>query len=204
MRDVAARCLATQRQGHDVVVIVSAMSGETNRLLGLAKQINDDPERARARRHRRRPASRSRSAWSRSRSSEPAARRSRSSATRCASSPTAPSRARASSRSTRAADPRRARAAARSPSIAGFQGVDEDGNITTLGRGGSDTTGVAIAAALKADVCEIYTDVDGVYTDRSERRARPRARSTASATRRCSSWRRSAPRCCRSARSSSA
>ena len=48
--------------------------------------------------------------------------------------------------------------------IAGFQGVDERGNITTLGRGGSDTTGVAIAAALKADVCEIYTDVDGVYT----------------------------------------
>ena len=48
--------------------------------------------------------------------------------------------------------------------IAGFQGVDDKGNITTLGRGGSDTTGVAIAAALKADVCEIYTDVDGVYT----------------------------------------
>jgi aspartate kinase len=48
--------------------------------------------------------------------------------------------------------------------IAGFQGVDKDGNITTLGRGGSDTSGVAVAAALKADVCEIYTDVDGVYT----------------------------------------
>jgi aspartate kinase len=48
--------------------------------------------------------------------------------------------------------------------IAGFQGVDEKGSITTLGRGGSDTTGVAIAAALNADVCEIYTDVDGVYT----------------------------------------
>ena len=48
--------------------------------------------------------------------------------------------------------------------IAGFQGVDENGNITTLGRGGSDTTAVAIAAALEADVCEIYTDVDGVYT----------------------------------------
>src|SRR5438093_263925 len=48
--------------------------------------------------------------------------------------------------------------------IAGFQGVDEKGNITTLGRGGSDTTGVAIAAALGADACEIYTDVDGVYT----------------------------------------
>jgi len=48
--------------------------------------------------------------------------------------------------------------------VAGFQGVDENGNVTTLGRGGSDTTAVAIAAALKADVCDIYTDVDGVYT----------------------------------------
>ncbi|MCA2977707.1 MAG: aspartate kinase, partial [Myxococcaceae bacterium] len=48
--------------------------------------------------------------------------------------------------------------------VAGFQGVDERGNITTLGRGGSDTTAVAVAAALKADACEIYTDVDGVYT----------------------------------------
>jgi aspartate kinase len=49
-------------------------------------------------------------------------------------------------------------------SVAGFQGLDDEGNITTLGRGGSDTTAVALAAALKADVCEIYTDVDGVYT----------------------------------------
>src|SRR5882724_5595946 len=48
--------------------------------------------------------------------------------------------------------------------VAGFQGIDPDGSITTLGRGGSDTTAVAIAAAIKADVCEIYTDVDGVYT----------------------------------------
>jgi len=48
--------------------------------------------------------------------------------------------------------------------VAGFQGVDQRGNITTLGRGGSDTTGVALAAALKADECQIYTDVDGVYT----------------------------------------
>ncbi len=48
--------------------------------------------------------------------------------------------------------------------VAGVQGVDDEGNITTLGRGGSDTTGVALAAALKADECQIYTDVDGVYT----------------------------------------
>ncbi len=48
--------------------------------------------------------------------------------------------------------------------VAGFQGVDPENNITTLGRGGSDTSAVALAAALKADVCDIYTDVDGVYT----------------------------------------
>ena len=58
--------------------------------------------------------------------------------------------------------------------IAGFQGVDEDGNITTLGRGGSDTTAVALAAALKADECQIYTDVDGVYT--TDPRIVPQAR----------------------------
>ncbi len=58
--------------------------------------------------------------------------------------------------------------------VAGFQGVDEYGNITTLGRGGSDTTGVALAAALKADECQIYTDVDGVYT--TDPRVVPRAR----------------------------
>jgi aspartate kinase len=58
--------------------------------------------------------------------------------------------------------------------VAGFQGVDEEGNITTLGRGGSDTTGVALAAALKADECQIYTDVDGVYT--TDPRVVPQAR----------------------------
>ena len=58
--------------------------------------------------------------------------------------------------------------------VAGFQGGDEDGNITTLGRGGSDTTGVALAAALKADECQIYTDVDGVYT--TDPRIVPQAR----------------------------
>jgi len=58
--------------------------------------------------------------------------------------------------------------------IAGFQGVDQKGNITTLGRGGSDTTGVALAAALKADECQIYTDVDGVYT--TDPRIEPKAR----------------------------
>lgn len=64
--------------------------------------------------------------------------------------------------------------------VAGFQGVDEAGNITTLGRGGSDTTGVALAAALKADECQIYTDVDGVYT--TDPRVVPEARRLKSVT----------------------
>ncbi len=64
--------------------------------------------------------------------------------------------------------------------VAGFQGMDEDGNITTLGRGGSDTTGVAIAAAIKADECQIYTDVDGVYT--TDPRVVPEARRLKSIT----------------------
>ncbi len=64
--------------------------------------------------------------------------------------------------------------------VAGFQGVDEKGNITTLGRGGSDTTGVAIAAALRADECQIYTDVDGVYT--TDPRLVPEARRLKSIT----------------------
>ncbi len=64
--------------------------------------------------------------------------------------------------------------------VAGFQGVDERGNITTLGRGGSDTTGVALAAALKADECQIYTDVDGVYT--TDPRIVPEARRLKSVT----------------------
>ena len=64
--------------------------------------------------------------------------------------------------------------------VAGFQGVDENGNITTLGRGGSDTTGVALAAALKADECQIYTDVDGVYT--TDPRVVPEARRLKSIT----------------------
>jgi aspartate kinase len=86
--------------------------------------------------------------------------------------------------------------------VAGFQGVDEHGNITTLGRGGSDTTGVALAAALNAEECQIYTDVDGVYT--TDPRIVPEApSSTASPSRRCWRWPASARRCCRSAPSSS-
>jgi hypothetical protein len=81
--------------------------------------------------------------------------------------------------------------------VAGFQGVDEDDNITTLGRGGSDTTAVAIAAATQADACEIYTDVDGVYMPTRASVQMPTS-SIAFHTMRCWSLPVSAQRCCRS------
>ena len=162
IRAVARRCLATQRQGHNVVVIVSAMSGETNRLLGLAKQIADIPDERELdviastgeqvsvglRRARHPGGGRQGGLDARAPGPHPDRQRVR---------PRPHPGHRRPRHQRRAADGKIA-------VIAGFQGVDKDGNITTLGRGGSDTSGVAIAAALKADVCEIYTDVDGVYT----------------------------------------
>jgi aspartate kinase len=162
MRNVAARCLATARQGHQVAVVVSAMSGETNRLLKLAGELHDDPndrevdvivstgEQVSV----GLVALAIRAAGGRARSFL---------GHQCkVLTDSAYSRARIVSIDSQPIQA--ALAAGEIAVIAGFQGVDEHGNITTLGRGGSDTTGVAIAAALGADVCEIYTDVDGVYT----------------------------------------
>jgi len=162
MRAVAARCLATARQGHQVAVVVSAMSGETNRLLELTRQIHDDPndrevdvivstgEQVSV----GLVALAIRAAGGRARSFL---------GHQCKIvTDSAFSRARIVSIESKPISD--ALAEGEIAVIAGFQGVDEKGNITTLGRGGSDTTGVAIAAALGADVCEIYTDVDGVYT----------------------------------------
>jgi len=162
MKNVAARCLAAQRAGHRVAVVVSAMSGETNRLLELARQVHDDVndrevdvivstgEQVSV----GLVALAIRAAGGKARSFL---------GHQCKIvTDSAFSRARiVSIDSQPIAD---ALAAGEIAVIAGFQGVDEKGNITTLGRGGSDTTGVAIAAALQADACEIYTDVDGVYT----------------------------------------
>ncbi|MES1164270.1 MAG: aspartate kinase [Verrucomicrobiota bacterium] len=162
IRAVARRCVATQRQGHDVVVIVSAMSGETNRLLNLAKQISDLPDE----RELDVIASTGEQV-----SVGLVALAIQAEGGRAVSllghqvrilTDSAFARARIKEIDGRAiAD---ALKTGKIAVIAGFQGVDAQGNITTLGRGGSDTSGVAIAAALKADVCEIYTDVDGVYT----------------------------------------
>jgi aspartate kinase len=162
IKAVARRCLETQRQGHKVVVIVSAMSGETNKLLALAKQISDRPDE----RELDVIASTGEQV-----SVGLLALAIQAEGGRAVSllghqvrilTDSAFARARIQDIDARAIAA--ALGEGKIAVIAGFQGVDKNGNITTLGRGGSDTSGVAVAAALKADVCEIYTDVDGVYT----------------------------------------
>ena len=162
IRNVAARCLATQRLGHDVAVVVSAMAGETNRLLGLARELADDTgdrevdvivstgEQV--------------SVGLLALAIRALGGKATSFLGHQVKIVTDSQFARARIRSIDAEPVRASFRAGHIAVIAGFQGVDEAGSITTLGRGGSDTTGVAIAAALGADVCEIYTDVDGVYT----------------------------------------
>jgi aspartate kinase len=162
MKNVAARCLATARQGHRVAVVVSAMSGETNRLLKLAAELQDDPndrevdvivstgEQV--------------SVGLVALAIRAAGGKARSFLGHQCKIVTDSAFSRARIVSIDSQPIRDALDAGDIAVIAGFQGVEERGNITTLGRGGSDTTGVAIAAALAADVCEIYTDVDGVYT----------------------------------------
>jgi aspartate kinase len=171
IREVARRCLATQKQGHDVVVIVSAMAGETNRLLGLARQVNEDPP----------PDPIGSVAYEReldaiastgeqvsvglvSLAIQKAGGQAQSFTGAQVRIVTDSSFTRARIKSIDGEKIHEALKQGKIAVVAGFQGIDDDGNITTLGRGGSDTSGVAIAAALKADACEIYTDVDGVYT----------------------------------------
>ncbi len=162
IENVAQKIIGWRERGYQVVVVVSAMSGETDRLIGLAKGITP------------RPAPR-----------ELDVLLSTGEQVTIALLCMALEKQGCSARSYTGSQVRiltdnafnKARIedievdamcadldAGRVVVVAGFQGVDEDGNITTLGRGGSDTTGVALAAALKADECQIYTDVDGVYT----------------------------------------
>ncbi len=191
IRHVAAWALDTQARGHQVVVVVSAMSGETNRLVELATQINPIPY---SREYDMLIASGEQVAVGLvslainteaerrgmlQRGSDPGARTG-------VSVPllgyqlgiltdSVYSKARIQAIDTSLL--KRELALGRIPVIAGFQGVDPENNITTLGRGGSDTSAVAIAAALGADDCEIYTDVDGVYT--TDPRICPKARKIA-------------------------
>jgi aspartate kinase len=160
--EVARRCMATQAEGHDVVVIVSAMAGETNRLLALARQVNDDPDDREL--DVIAATGEQVSVALVSLAIHKLGGRAQSFLGSQVRIVTDSAFTRARIQSIDAARIHEALARRQIAVVAGFQGTDAEGNITTLGRGGSDTSAVAIAAALKADACEIYTDVDGVYT----------------------------------------
>lgn len=162
IRNVAKRVAKTYDAGNDMVVVVSAMSGETNKLVALANEICEFPD---TREYDVLVASGEQV------SIALLAMCLKSMGYKAKSyhgwqipiiTDNAFSKARIES-----IDDTKVRADLKDGTIvivAGFQGVDKDGNVTTLGRGGSDTSAVAVAAAFKADVCEIFTDVDGVYT----------------------------------------
>jgi len=159
---VALKIKKFKDQGHDVVVAVSAMSGETNRLIGLAKSISDEPTPREMDVLVSTGEQVTISLLSMALHKIGLPARSYTGSQVRILTDSAHTKARIQD-----IDTQRIRAdldEGRVVIVAGFQGVDEHGNITTLGRGGSDTTGVALAAALKADECHIYTDVDGVYT----------------------------------------
>ena len=162
IKNCAKRVARTKAEGNDVVVVVSAMSGETNRLLGLANQLSEMPNE---------------------RELDVVASTGEQvtigllaialTEMGCKAKSfcgfqipvlTDAAYVKARIRQIRGETITKALKDGYVAVVAGFQGIDDTGSITTLGRGGSDTSAVAVAAALKADVCEIYTDVDGVYT----------------------------------------
>ena len=169
---VADKVVDYRRQGHDVVVVVSAMSGETDRLLKLAKELNDRPSARELDVLLATGEQVTIALLSIALEQRGCAARSYTGAQVHILTDSAHNKARI--KDIDAARVHKDLAEGRVVVVAGFQGVDCDGNITTLGRGGSDTTAVALAAALKADECQIYTDVDGVYT--TDPRMVPQAR----------------------------
>jgi aspartate kinase len=166
IRSVAQRVAKWVRAGHQIVVVPSAMSGETNRLLGLAKELMPQANTAEAMRELDALA-----ATGEQVSVGLLALALQAQGLQAVSYGGWQVPIRTDSAYTKARitsiDDTRVRAdlaAGKVVVITGFQGIDDQGNVTTLGRGGSDTSAVAVAAAMKADECLIYTDVDGVYT----------------------------------------
>lgn len=176
IRNVAKRVAKWARAGHQMVVVPSAMSGETNRLLGLAKELAPQKTDDAVQRELDMLAS----------TGEQVSVGLLALALQAEGLPaisyagwqvpvrTNSAYTKARIESIEDAKVRADLAAGKVVIITGFQGIDEQGHITTLGRGGSDTSAVAVAAALKADECLIYTDVDGVYT--TDPRVVPEAR----------------------------
>ncbi len=171
---VAEKVIATKKQGNQVVVVVSAMSGETNRLIGLAEQVQETKT----------PSGRELDVLVSTGEQVTIALLSMALQKRnydAVSCTGGQLNIRTDNKFNKARiqdiDAKRLKKLLDDGNVvvvAGFQGVDDEGNITTLGRGGSDTTAVALAAAVKADECQIYTDVDGVYT--TDPRVEPNAR----------------------------
>lgn len=160
--NVARRVHASRREGHDLVVVVSAMQGETDRLLKLAKSIQPAPNARELDVLLSTGEQVTIALLSMTLQEQGCAARSYTGGQVHIRTDNAHNKARILD-----IDHRRVKidlAQGRVVVVAGFQGIDEHGDITTLGRGGSDTTAVALAAALKADECQIFTDVDGVYT----------------------------------------
>lgn len=162
IRNVARRVLDTKNQGHEVVVVVSAMAGETDKLIRLAQQVTPSPDEREMDVLISTGEQVSIAMLSIALKAMGADSKSYLGFQIKIATDSAFGKARITSIDSEKMlnDLKSGRVVV----VAGFQGVDELDNITTLGRGGSDTTAVAIAAALKADSCEIYTDVDGVYT----------------------------------------
>ncbi|SOE50904.1 Aspartokinase [plant metagenome] len=172
IRNVARRVAKWHAAGHQVVVVPSAMSGETNRLLGLAREIAADPDGRELDMLAATGEQASSALLAMALQAEGVKARSYTGWQVPVRTDSSYTKARISS-----IDDARIRGdldAGRVVVVTGFQGIDEEGHITTLGRGGSDTSAVAVAAALKADECLIYTDVDGVYT--TDPRVVPEAR----------------------------
>lgn len=162
IKHVAKRVVATKQQGNEVVVVVSAMAGETNRLLALAQQLSETPD------ERERDvllaSGEQASSSLLSLAIKDLGFRARSFLGHQVRIETDKAYGKARIKRIDSTRIKRALKDGEIVVVAGFQGVDEEDNITTLGRGGSDTSAVAMAAALNAKVCEIYTDVEGVFT----------------------------------------
>jgi len=169
---VAEKVAKFRKDGHDVVVVVSAMSGETNRLTALAQQINERPEARELDVLLSTGEQVTIALLSMAMHSLGLDAKSYTGGQVRILTDSVHCKARIVSIADQKI--REDLQAGCVVVVAGFQGVDENGSITTLGRGGSDTTAVALAAALKADECQIYTDVDGVYT--TDPRVVPEAR----------------------------
>jgi aspartate kinase len=162
IREVARRVVRSKEEGHDVVVVASAMAGETNRLLDLARALSPDPDQREC--DVLVATGEQVSIALLALGIQALGRPARSFLGHQIKISTDSSHGRARIKSVDCEKIVQCLRNGEIAVVAGFQGVDGKQNITTLGRGGSDTSAVALAAVLKADLCEIYTDVEGVYT----------------------------------------